>query len=106
MATNVSGENIYLIVMDMGGMRQVFTEDHTTRDFEDWQRHVIEQLQTHGSHKTTIRAQGIGGHETRHVLVHAGAYSACTVSFMTADDIESAKRKAELAQGGHIVRGR
>lgn len=106
MAKNGVGENIYLIVLDTGGMRQVFTEDHSPDSFEAWQARVIENLEKKGTHRCTIRVQVEGGYIPRAVLVHAGCYSGCTVSFMTADEIESAKRKAELAQGGHIIRGR
>lgn len=102
---NNAGENIFLIVVDGGGMRQVFSEDHTPLDFVKWQQMVVDSLMKEGGkYEARIMTMVPGGLEARKVVVTLPAGG--TVTFMTTDDMEAAKRKAELAQGGQIIRGR
>lgn len=98
------GEHVYYIVLDTGNMRQCMVQCHSPKTFEDWQTEVQSSINAKGFYPARVKM--LDGQARQTMVVAKGA---CTVAFMTREDVENAKRMAQMAQlnqGGGLITAR
>jgi len=98
------GEHVYYLVLDTGNVRQCMVQCHSPKPFEEWQTEVQASINAKGFY--TARVVMLEGQARNTMVVAKGA---CTIGFMTHEDVESAKRMAKMAQmnqGGGIISAR
>lgn len=95
MALDNPKRNVFFIVLDTGGMRQVIVEDHSSLDFEQWQRDVIRGLTIEGGYRATVVSAGEPAIERLSIVtLPAGGM----VAFFTGEDIKRKMKRAEISQ--------
>lgn len=95
------GEHVYFIVVDTGNVRQMMVQCHSPKPFEDWQSEVQASINAKGFYPARVHMQN--GQVRNTMVIGKGA---CTLAFMTREDVETAQRMAQMAQGGQIVAAR
>lgn len=92
------GEHVYFIVMDTGNVRQVMVQCHSPHTFDNWQIEVRNAIAKEGFYLAPVKM--MDGNTRTTMVIPKGA---CTLGFMTREDIETAKRMAQAAQGSSIL---
>lgn len=98
------GEHVYYIVMDTGNARQCVVQCHSPHTFDNWQAGVRNDIATDGFYLAKVKM--MDGKERTTMVVPRGA---CTLAFMTREDVDNAKRMAQMAQlnqGGGLITAR
>lgn len=93
-----NGEHVYYIVLDTGNARQCVVQCHSPKPFEEWQTEVHASINSKGFY--VAKVQMLDGQTRQTMVVGKGA---CTLAFMTREDIETAQRMAQMAQGGGVI---